>query len=384
MTAFTFRPAERRDTNLLIFLAGGTSSGKTESAMRLATGLAGGKQFAVIDTEQGRALHKADDYDFAHAELGPPFTPERYAEIIREADEAGFPVIVIDSGSHEYESEGGLLDIQEAELERLSKGDVRLRQKMAPSSWQEPKARHRRHYLRALLTTRAHIVLCHRAQDKIEIVRVDGKTVVRPMQSLAGANGWVPICERRLPFEATASFLLLAERPGVPIPIKFDTKRHGEFVPLDEPLSEGVGVALAAWAAGPSSAPPDTRRKVLTPPSVAGAEKGQDAGAVVVAADDPPAPGPDVFLPEVPLPEVRELTEEDVAAAQEAAGFVVELPNKANWAHGLTLAEINAHERGQAFFSWALSDACPEGAIKDAAVAYARVRLPFMYEAAAA
>jgi hypothetical protein len=29
----------------------------------------------VIDTENGRALHKADDYTFKHAELGEPFSP---------------------------------------------------------------------------------------------------------------------------------------------------------------------------------------------------------------------------------------------------------------------------------------------------------------------
>src|SRR5690242_4528726 len=107
---FEFRDAVRADVELLILLAGGTGSGKTESAMRIATGLSGGQPFAVIDTENGRALHKADDYTFKHTTLDEPFSPERYTEALKAADRAGFPVIVIDSGSHEYEGIGGVLD----------------------------------------------------------------------------------------------------------------------------------------------------------------------------------------------------------------------------------------------------------------------------------
>src|SRR6266540_6304955 len=107
--------------------------------MRLATGLAGGKPFAVLDTENGRALHKADDYKFKHAALEPPFTPERYAKAVKAADDAGFPVIVIDSGSHEYEGVGGVLDIQTAEFERMGR-----RESARMSSWIEPKRRHKR------------------------------------------------------------------------------------------------------------------------------------------------------------------------------------------------------------------------------------------------
>lgn len=55
-----FKKAIRENVGLLIGLAGGTGSGKTYSAMRLASGIAGDKPFAVIDTEAGRAKHYAD------------------------------------------------------------------------------------------------------------------------------------------------------------------------------------------------------------------------------------------------------------------------------------------------------------------------------------
>jgi hypothetical protein len=239
-----FRDAKREDVRLLVLLAGGTGSGKTESAMRLATGLADGQPFAVIDTERGRALHKADDYKFKHAELEEPFSPERYTEAVQAADAAGFPVIVVDSGSHEYEGVGGVLDIQEQEFERMGR-----QEKARMSSWIQAKTRHKR-FVQQLLRVRAHVIMCLRSEDKVEIVKDDeGKTVVRPRQSLTGAKGWIPICEKRLPFEATISLLLLQENPGVPVPIKLE-RRHADLIPLDQQLSEETGAKLREWAAG--------------------------------------------------------------------------------------------------------------------------------------
>ena len=252
--SFEFRDAVRADTRLLIGLAGGTGSGKTESAMRLATGLASGQPFAVIDTESGRALHKADDYKFKHGDLSAPFTPERYWEAITAADEAGYPVIVIDSFSHVWEGVGGVLEMQEQELERLGGSAT-----MAPKSWIKPKGRHRR-LVNQMLQVRAHLIVCMRAQDKIEIAKVDGKTVIRPAQSLIGADGWVPICERHFPHELTLSLLLLQDAPGVPKPIKLE-RRHADFVPLDRPLDEEVGAALREWAAGGAAGPVGTPRE---------------------------------------------------------------------------------------------------------------------------
>src|SRR3990167_11064864 len=113
---FSFRPAARENVSLLIGLAGGTGSGKTFSALELATGLAGSKPFALIDTEAGRAKHYADQFKFDHGDLHPPFRPSNYADAIKAADEAGYPVIIVDSVSHEHAGEGGLMDWHEEEL----------------------------------------------------------------------------------------------------------------------------------------------------------------------------------------------------------------------------------------------------------------------------
>lgn len=256
---FTFRPAKREQVSLLIGLAGGTGSGKTYSAMRLAKGLAGGKPFAVIDTEAGRAKHYADEFTFDHGDLTPPFRPDTYADAIKAADAAGYPVIVVDSFSHEHAGEGGLLDWHEEEFARMGGRDA-----VKITAWIKPKQAHRQ-MVNRLLQVRAHLILCMRAEEKIEIGKdADGKTVVRPKRSLTGLDGWIPVCEKNLPYELTLSFLLTSDKPGIPKPIKLQ-EQHRAFFPLDKPVGEETGVALAAWAAGGAPASPPIAPEVSAP-----------------------------------------------------------------------------------------------------------------------
>ena len=245
---YTFKPAVRENVSLIIALAGGTGSGKTYSAMRLATGIAGGKRFAVIDTENGRASHYADQFLFDTCDLRAPFRPDAYAEAIKVADKAGYPVIVVDSASHEHAGEGGLLDWHEEELERMAGSDWQKREACKMAAWIKPKSGHK-HMMNVLLQVKAHIILCFRAEEKIEMVKVDGKMQVRAKHSPVGKDGWVPICEKNLPFEATCSFLLLASNPGVPHPIKLQAQ-HKTFFEDGNVIKEMAGEHLAKWAAG--------------------------------------------------------------------------------------------------------------------------------------
>jgi hypothetical protein len=242
-----FRPAVRENVGLLIGLAGGTGSGKTFSAMRLASGIAGTQRFCVIDTEAGRAKHYADQFKFDHGDLAPPFSPARYAEAIAAADEAGYPAIVVDSVSHEHAGEGGLLDMFEEEFERMGRRDA-----VKMTAWIKPKGAHKKMVSR-LLQVRAHLILCFRAEEKVDIVTVveDGKkrTKIVPKVTRTGLEGWTPIAEKNLPYELTASFLLTADAPGIPKPIKLQ-QQHRALFPLDQPITEESGRRLAQWASG--------------------------------------------------------------------------------------------------------------------------------------
>ena len=252
---FQFRPAVRENVNLLISVAGGTGSGKTYTALRLASGMAEGKRFCVIDTEAGRAKHYADQFDFDHGELNPPFRPNAYIEAIKAADKAGYSVIVVDSASHEHAGDGGLLDWQEEELQRMAGDDWKKRESCKMAAWIKPKTEHKK-FISQLLQVRAHLILCFRAQEQIEMVRNDkGKTEIRPKQGPTGLNGWHPICEKNLPFEMTASFLLLADNPGIPHPIKLQEQHKSAFEPGKQ-ITEETGRRLAEWANGSNAEKP--------------------------------------------------------------------------------------------------------------------------------
>jgi len=247
--SFQFKPAIREQVGLLIGLAGGTGSGKTFSALRLAHGICGDKPFAVIDTEAGRAKHYADQFKFDHGDLAPPFSPDNYAAAIAAADKAGYPVIVVDSMSHEWAGEGGVLEMQEHELDRMAGDDWKKREAVKMAAWIKPKMAHKR-MVQRLLQVRAHLILCFRAEEKIEMVRGDdGRMKIIPKVTSTGLSGWVPIAEKSLPYELTASFLLTADAPGMPKPIKLQ-EQHRAMFPLDKPIDEESGRKVAAWAAG--------------------------------------------------------------------------------------------------------------------------------------
>src|SRR6266849_4599710 len=74
---FEDRPAVREATPLLIGLVGPSNSGKTFSALRLATGIqrVSGGDIWGIDTESRRMLHYADKFKFRHVPFGAPFGP---------------------------------------------------------------------------------------------------------------------------------------------------------------------------------------------------------------------------------------------------------------------------------------------------------------------
>lgn len=245
----TFRRAVRENIGLIIGLAGPSGGGKTYTAMRLAAGLSGGKPFAVIDTEAWRAKHYADAFTFDHADLSAPFKPSAYAEAIAAADAAKYPVIVVDSCSHEHAGEGGLLDWHETELDRMAQGDWKRRESCNMAAWIKPKMEHKQ-FVSRLLQVRAHLILCFRAEQKVEVVRGDdGKMKIEPKKIASGFSDWIPICEKNMLYELTASFLLTPDSPGVPKPIKLAGAVR-PFVDLKKPLDEKVGEKLSYWAKG--------------------------------------------------------------------------------------------------------------------------------------
>ena len=232
---FHFAPAVRDQVSLMIALAGASGSGKTYSALRLAKGMSPAGKIMFIDTEARRGLHYAEQFAFLHTDMRPPFTPARFIEAIKAAEALGAEVVIVDSFSHEYDGEGGIIEW----ADQLSEKGVK-----SPGNWKEPKIAHKK-MVGGLLQCRANIIFCLRAEEKIEIIRQDGKTVVRPL-------GWIPICEKRFMFEMTASFTLTPDRPGIPhfdLPHKLQQQHRAMFSDT-APIDENSGRMLLEWARG--------------------------------------------------------------------------------------------------------------------------------------
>ncbi len=108
--AFQFQKAERRKQKLRLGITGPGGSGKTEGALALARGLVGESgKIAVLDTENGSAALYADRFDFQHGPISPPYTTAKFLEGMQAAVEAGFDLLIIDSISHQWDGEGGIL-----------------------------------------------------------------------------------------------------------------------------------------------------------------------------------------------------------------------------------------------------------------------------------
>jgi hypothetical protein len=105
------RQAQRRQAKIKLALQGTSGSGKTMSALLLASGITDWSKIAVIDTEN----HSADLYahlgEYNVLQLSKPFTPERYIKAIEVCENASMDVIILDSITHEWDGSGGILDL---------------------------------------------------------------------------------------------------------------------------------------------------------------------------------------------------------------------------------------------------------------------------------
>jgi len=169
------KPALPVEGRMLIGIAGPQNSGKTTSALLLATGITkvtGGK-ICMIDTENGRALKYARNFKFNHLPLEPPFGPDRYDEAVEEAEQAGYgagDVIIIDSMSHEHEGPGGVLELHEQWLDKKAGDDYKKRDKLSMLAWNFAKSGRKRFITFRLQRSKAHIILCFRAKEKLKPV----------------------------------------------------------------------------------------------------------------------------------------------------------------------------------------------------------------------
>lgn len=256
---FTDAPAKRAMVPLLIGLVGASGSGKTYSALRLATGIQSvtGKDIFVIDTEANRALHYADQFKFRHVPFGQPFDPLSYLAAVEYCASKGAGVIVIDSASHLHEGIGGTLEAYEAECERLAALWKTSRDKVQMAAWKKPKGDLRK-FLNSVLQMPVTTIWCFRAKEKLKVI--PGKQPVN--------LGFMPIAGDEMIYEMTVNCLLypnsggrpswhsdeMGEKAIIKLPQQFR-----EIFSADKPLDEATGAAMSRWAGGDAAPPPQPK-----------------------------------------------------------------------------------------------------------------------------
>jgi hypothetical protein len=108
---FTFRPATKDGFNATVAIQGPSGSGKTWTGLSIASGLAEGQRFAVIDTERGAAALYVNDLDVAFDTLPMHrYDPRDLQKALAAAAQAGYPVVMVDSLSHFWKGTDGTLD----------------------------------------------------------------------------------------------------------------------------------------------------------------------------------------------------------------------------------------------------------------------------------
>jgi hypothetical protein len=195
MAILNIQPVKSGQSKAVIAIAGISGSGKTYTALLMARGMVNkASEIGFLDTENKRGSLYSDilDEKFLIADLYPPFSPSRYAQAIKEFQDAGVKVLVIDSVTHEWEGEGGCDDIANG-----LKPDGTER-KIA--NWIGAKREHKQ-FMNVLLQSNLDIIVCIRAREK-----TDFKNPSKPV-----SLGIQPICEKNFMFEMTASMLMANE-----------------------------------------------------------------------------------------------------------------------------------------------------------------------------
>lgn len=191
-----FQQAQRKRAKLRLGLSGTSGSGKTYSALTIASGITPWNKIAVIDTENGSAELYAHLGPYSVLTLTAPYDPEKYIAAIHLAAQSGFEVIIIDSLSHAWNGEGGILDQQGKAAESKYKGN-------SWAAWREFTPKHNA-LVETMLKSPCHIIGTIRSKTEYTQVTENGKTVVKKL-------GMAPIQRDGMEYEFTMFLDLSAE-----------------------------------------------------------------------------------------------------------------------------------------------------------------------------
>ena len=169
---------------------------------------------------------------FHSINLEPPYSPQRYLEAIQLAEDGGIEYLVIDSLSHAWAGEGGMLDLQGAIAKRTGNGYT---------AWRDITPQHNR-LVDKLLQCGMHVAVAMRSKTEYVIEDNDkGKKTPRKV-------GTAPVFREGIEYEFTTFFDLSLDH------VAAATKdRTGLFDGQYFTITPGTGEIIHGWLceAGP-------------------------------------------------------------------------------------------------------------------------------------
>lgn len=244
----TFQRATRHATKIKLGIQGPSGSGKTLGALALATALS--NKVALIDTENGSASLYGDRFTFDTLNLTPPYTSARYIEAITAAVEAGYEVIVLDSISHQWVGEGGIL---------ARKEELDARGGNSYTNWAKFTKEHES-FKAAILNAPVHIVATVRAKQDYVVEQNDkGKSAPRKI-------GMAPVQREGMEYEFSIVFELQMDHRAMVSKDRTGLFESGVSIDLTKPdVVKRLSGWLASGAAVPESAQATNAADVVLP-----------------------------------------------------------------------------------------------------------------------
>jgi len=198
----------------------------------------------VIDTERESSnlyagqvkaplLPEAWSLDFDVLAFNPPFSPAKYVKGIKLAEQEGYGILVIDSLSHAWFGEGGILEM----VDSFTAADPR---KNSFAAWKRVAPEYNK-LVQAILQSTCHIIATLRTKTAYEVVKDEKTGKTRPVKV-----GTAPVQREGLDYEFT-TVLDLSVDGHIATASK---DRTGLFDGVPELLTEDTGKKLVAWLNG--------------------------------------------------------------------------------------------------------------------------------------
>lgn len=226
------KKAVKSEAKLRMAIVGPAGSGKTFTALRLATGLAQGKPIALFDTEHGSAAKYADDFDFDVDNIAAPFHPDKFCQALQAAVDGGYGVVILDSLSHAWNGPGGLLNIVEGITARMKNPN-------SYAAWKDATPIQDR-LIQSLVSANIHVIVTMRSKTDY-VLQDNGRGGQAPKKV-----GMAPIQRDGMDYEFDVVMEMDASNQGIITKTRCSALNEGVF---SKPGKDVAGI-LVKWLAG--------------------------------------------------------------------------------------------------------------------------------------